>query len=112
MPRFSIEIPRVLSPEEDQRMSDVVAALFTQFEWEREQPVHICELEHGKLEEDAGDGITKTWRYTEMPTCHDCGRVLQRPAGIRTVGWICPAVANHSMRATTEDGVVECGRPK
>lgn len=117
MPKmFSIEMPRALTPDEDQRLSDMVAAMFTQFEWEREQPVHICELEHGKLEMTGVgivDGIAQVGlHYTEAPTCHDCGRDLQRPRGASTVGWICPSVANHSMRAKTDDGVVECGQTR
>jgi hypothetical protein len=103
---FKHDFPRELSEKETQRLADVCDALFRIFEWEREQPVHVCEQKHGgKLIETEG-----SFAHEQTPLCHDCGRWLVRPQGGHSETWVCPSVSAHPLRAIKPDHAVECGR--
>jgi copper oxidase (laccase) domain-containing protein len=115
MPRFYHDFTRELTSDETKRLSDICDVLFETFEWEREQPVHVCEQRHGgkviEEKEKSADGIASVIRKQEFAAiCHDCGRGLIRPRGGQTDTWICPSVHNHPLHATKTDSAVECGR--
>jgi hypothetical protein len=51
--------------------------------------------------------------WIAIPTCHDCGRNLQRPKGMRDTTWVCPLVAEHGAAQHLADGqTLECGSPR
>jgi hypothetical protein len=116
MPRFYHDFTRELTPDETKRLSDICDVLFDTFEWEREQPVHICEKKHGgkltttREEKDITGKTYVSNNYEFAAICHDCGRGLIRPRGGQTDTWICPSIHAHPLRAEKTDQAVECGR--
>jgi hypothetical protein len=124
MPRFTYdyELDRILTADEEARLSAMCEGMISQMEWEHTTPAHICDQKHaGKLIEtqdldekgkpvlmNGKSVVTRTYEYE--PTCHDCGRQLIRPAGQDAHTWVCPSVHRHPMRATMFDTAVECGR--
>jgi hypothetical protein len=119
------DLPRELTADEAKRMTSACVDIFSQFEFERAQPSHVCKKVHGgKLVEtpdmdEAGEPVihplsgeqTVTRSHTHEPTCHDCGRALQRPPGNDEVTWLCPN-ARRLLPADGPDTAVECGEKR
>jgi hypothetical protein len=116
MPRFTHDFSRDLTPDETKRLADICDVMFNTFEWEREQPVHVCEQVHGgkvittRSEKDITGQTFTINNHQFAAICHDCGRGLIRPQGGESDTWMCPSVHNHPMRALKMDHAVECGR--